>query len=97
MGHVCRVCENTLVDSSKFLDYRTVLADVQSLQHECGQIETDLRDSFNAFCFKCRRITMSVPSETTTADQVSYLRYQVDYFQKMRSAGLVVCDNADDS
>jgi hypothetical protein len=93
MGQACRVCENTLALSGNTLDYSTVIADVKALENDCAVVEVDLRDSFNAFCFKCRRITMSVPKSVTTSEQVAYLRYQVNCFQQMCAYGLVVNDN----
>jgi hypothetical protein len=93
MGHCCRVCARTLELSCAGPDYSTVVADVASLERECGTVETDLRDSFNAFCFQCRRITMSVPVGLGANMQACYLRFQVSCFQGLLAHGLVVDDN----
>lgn len=74
-------------------DFSTVLSDPASLVHECAKVEVDLRDMFNAFCFKCRRITMSVPTGATANEQICYLRFQVGVFQQLQAYGLVVDDN----
>jgi hypothetical protein len=89
-GHVCRVCAGTILYCLEHPDFSTVVADVSKLHIECGLIEEDLHDSFNAFCFVCRRITMSVPVDVTKSAQVCYLRAQVTWFQKLLSYGLVV-------
>jgi hypothetical protein len=96
MGHVCRVCEETLLAGRGCIDYSTAVADIDDIELQCTTIETDLHDSFNAFCFKCRRITMSVPVDATVNGQVCYLRSQVDHFKKLESYGLVVKEPHDD-
>jgi len=92
MGHCCRVCERTVELSNAAPDFSTVVADVASLERECGAVEVDLRDSFNAFCFQCRRITMSVPVGVGANMQACYLRSQVHCFQQLLAYGLVVDD-----
>jgi hypothetical protein len=90
IGHVCRVCVETLTIGSATPDFCTVVADVANLHGECILIEADLHDCFNAFCFTCRRITMSVPGGVTASEQVCYLRAQVNWFQQMEACGLFV-------
>lgn len=90
MAQVCRVCEQTLVIGSSCIDFSTVVADIPDLELSCVPIEEDLHDSFNAFCFKCRRITMSVPSDVGVNAQVCYLRSQVHIFKQLQSYGLVL-------
>ena len=93
MGHCCRVCARTVELSNAAPDFSTVVAGVASLERECRDVETDLRDSFNAFCFQCRRITMSVPVNLGANMQACYLRSQVTCFHDLRAHGLVVDDN----
>lgn len=90
MGHVCRICEQTLVLGSTCIDYSTSVAGIPHLEAACAQVENDLHDSFNAFCFKCRRITMSVPLGVAVNEQVCYLRSQVDCFEQLKSYELVL-------
>jgi hypothetical protein len=92
VGHVCRMCVEVLVLDTEHMAFSTVLADVPSLRVECAAVEADLHDSFNAFCFKCRRITMSVPIGDTQAEQICYLRAQVDWFHQLHACGLFVCN-----
>ena len=94
MGQVCRTCENTLVLGTDCTNFSTVLADVQSLRTECAEIETELYDSFNAFCFKCRTISMSVPREMAAGQQVCYLRSQVMLFQELQKCNLIKPKNS---
>lgn len=96
-GHVCRVCEQTLERRLECPDFSTVVADTTSLENECVEVEVDLRDSFNAFCFTCRRITMSVPTGATVNEQICYLRFQVGLFNEIKGYGLLVDDNPHDS
>jgi hypothetical protein len=93
MGQVCRTCESTLVLGAHCTDFSTVIADVQSLSDECAEIEKELYDSFNAFCFKCRTISMSVPREMTAGQQVCYLRSQVTHFQELQQCNLIKPNN----
>jgi hypothetical protein len=88
VGHVCRVCADTLERATQIPDFSTVVSDVVKLHDECEGIETDLHDSFNAFCFTCRRITMSVPGGVTHSEQVCYLRAQVNWFKQLRACGM---------
>jgi hypothetical protein len=90
MGHVCRVCEKTLLCGEQCIDFSTVVADIADLHTSCASIEEDLHDSFNAFCFKCRRITMSVPAGVTVNEQVCYLRSQVVCLEQLRSYDLII-------
>jgi hypothetical protein len=88
-GHVCRSCAGTLTcETNTSPTFSIVVADVKKLQRECLQVETDLFDSFNAFCFKCRSITMSVP-DVEQEEQICYLRMQVNLFQQLLACGLV--------
>jgi hypothetical protein len=92
VGHVCRVCADTLQRGTDTPDFSTVVSDVMKLHDECEEIEADLHDSFNAFCFTCRRITMSVPGEVTHSEQVCYLRAQVNWFKQLCACGLSMND-----
>lgn len=86
----CRVCAGTferMVD-----DYSMAAVNPTELKIKCEQIEIDLFDSFNAFCWTCRRISMSVPAETTSNAQLCYLRGQVIYFDKLAAYGLLSGD-----
>ena len=95
MVHVCRVCEETLEKSSTV--FSTVVVDLTLLKTEVEQMESDLLDSFNAFCFTCRRISMSVPFGETANAQACYLRSQIQCFRMLQAYGLVVGDNRLDS
>jgi tryptophanyl-tRNA synthetase len=90
MGHVCRICERTIEKAHDFIDFSTVLVDLNALQKKCLEVELDLRDSFNAFCFTCRQITMSVPAGTGVNEQMCYLQSQVNCFQQLKAYHLVV-------
>lgn len=89
MTHVCRICEKTLQRARPLLDFSTALADIVDLDTRCVEIEMDLYDSFNAFCFKCRNITMSVPGGVSVNEQVCYLRSQIICFEALCSHGLI--------
>ena len=91
MVHGCRVCEKTLENCST--DFSTVVVDTALLKTEVEQIESVLIDSFNAFCFKCRRISMSVPVDESANAQACYLRSQIQCFRMLQYYGLVVDDN----
>ena len=91
MVHVCRVCEETFENCST--GFSSVLVDIVSLKKEVDQMESDLLDSFNAFCFTCRRVTMSVPIDESAEVQVCYLRSQIECFRLLQAYGLVVGDN----
>ena len=91
MVHGCRVCEGTLEKCST--DFSTVVVDVAVLKTEVKQMESDLLDSFNAFCFTCRRISMSVPVDESANAQACYLRSQIQCFRMLQTYGLVVGDN----
>jgi hypothetical protein len=95
-AHGCRVCERTLEECKDNMNFSTIVADIAILEGECAAIEIDLRDSFNAFCFTCRRITMSVPKGVSCTEQACYLRSQVHCFQQLCAYGLVVDDNPHD-
>ena len=97
MVQVCRVCEKTLVLGKDCIDFSTAVADIGNLATQCVELETDLHDAFNAFCFKCRNITMSVPGGCSTNQQVCYLRSQVNHFESMKSLQLVVHSKRDNS
>ena len=84
----CRVCEQTLVLGKECLDYSTVVANIVDLETQCAELEIDVLDSLNAYCFKCRHITMSVPAGSTN-QQICYLRSQVDYFASIKSLQLL--------
>ena len=84
----CRICEKTLELGADCTEFSTVVADVKRLLDECADIEMDLYDSFNAFCFTCRNISMSVPIGTP-GEQVCYLRSQVMYFQALQTCKLI--------
>jgi hypothetical protein len=86
----CRVCERTIDVGRECMDFSTVMADISSLEGSCAKVEVDLHDSFNAFCFKCHRITMSVPRSVSVNEQVCYLRSQVHCFEELQSYGLVL-------
>ena len=90
MGHACRVCEKTFARSRDAPTYCNVLVDVAALVRECVEVELDLRDSFNACCFTCRHISMSVPSGVSVDAQLCYLKSQVICFGMLKSYGLVV-------
>jgi len=89
MGHVCRVCEKSFKKVRQEPSYASVLVCVEQLETECVDLELDLRDSFNAFCFKCKHISMSVPRGLSAIEQICYLRSQVDCFQQMKNFNLV--------
>ena len=91
MVHGCRVCEGTLEKCS--MDFSTVVVDVAVLKTEVKQMESDLLDSFNAFCFTCRCISMSVPVDESANAQACYLRSQIQCFRELQAYGLVVEDN----
>ena len=88
MAQGCRICEKTLALGAECTEFSTVVADVNRLLGECAEIEMDLYDSFNAFCFTCRNISMSVPVGTP-GEQVCYLRSQVTYFQALQTCRLI--------
>ena len=90
MGHVCRVCEKTFEKSRTTPTFCNVLVGITDLEDACVKIELELRDSFNAFCFKCRHISMSVPGGCSADAQLCYLPSQVTFFQQMKSFGLVI-------
>jgi hypothetical protein len=90
MLHGCRVCEETLERSST--DFSTVVVDLVLLKTECEEMEMDLWDSFNAFCFTCRCISMSVPVGVSHNGQACYLRSQIQCFRQLQAYGLVVGD-----
>lgn len=93
IGHICRVCAGTLAHGANNPDFSTVVSDIVRLHDECEEVEANLCDSFNAFCFTCRRITMSVPGEVTPSEQVCYLRAQVNWFNQLRMCGLFAPDH----
>jgi hypothetical protein len=90
MVHTCRVCAQSVERGLQCTEFSTVIADIHSLEASCAKIEIDLHDSFNAFCFECRRITMSVPLGGSVCQQVCYLRSQVCCFEQLKSYGLVL-------
>jgi hypothetical protein len=96
MGHVCRICEQSLELSRKTPVFSTVLVNIDELEQECMNLEGDLHDSFNAFCFTCRRITMSVPIYKSCSEQVCYLRSQVRCFEELKRYGLLVDEFVED-
>ena len=95
MVHGCRVCLGTLERCTT--DFSTALVDMTLLKTEVEKMESDLLDSFNAFCFTCRRISMSVPVEEAANAQACYLRSQIQCFRMLQAYGLVVGDNRLDS
>jgi hypothetical protein len=90
MAHVCRVCEQTFANSRKTPTFCTALLDIKELEKQCVEVELNLRDSFNAFCFTCRHISMSVPTCVSTDEQICYLQSQVQCFQQLKAYGLVI-------
>ena len=90
---MCRVCEETFLKGHKTSTFCRVLVDITALEKECVEIEMDLKDSFNAFCFKCRKISMSVPSGLDVDEQLCYLRSQVQCFHQLQAYGLVLDEN----
>ena len=89
----CRVCAGTFAKTA--IDYSVVLVDPTELKEKCEQIELDLYDNFNAFCFLCRRITMSVPANCSANVQICYLRGQVLCFDRIVSYGLLTGNPAE--
>jgi hypothetical protein len=88
MGHVCRVCHKTFSKSRENPTFCSILVDIKRLETECVEIEMDLHDSFNSFCFVCRHISMSVP-DASTDEQICYLQSQVGCFKQLSYFGLV--------
>ena len=93
MRHLCRVCEATFSKGRETPSFCKVLLDIDALEKQCVEIELDLKDSFNAFCFKCRRISMSVPSGVDIDAQLCYLCSQVQCFHQLQVYGLVLDEN----
>jgi len=89
MVNVCRVCERTFEKSREAPTFCNVLVGITALEKACVNIELELRDSFNSFCFKCRHISMSVPEGGSADAQLCYLQSQVTCFENMKSFGLV--------
>jgi hypothetical protein len=89
-GHVCRICEQTFSKGHQTVTFCKVLVDLKALEKQCVEIELNLRDSFNAFCFKCRHISMSVPSGVDVDAQLCYLRSQVECFNQLQAYGLIL-------
>ena len=90
MGHTCRVCAKTFSNGRAAPTSCNVLVDVTALERECVEIELELRDSFNAFCFTCRHISMSVPTGESVDAQLCYLRSQVMCFEQLKRYGLII-------
>jgi hypothetical protein len=89
LRHCCRFCEKTL--ERVVPDYSTVCAAVTEI--ECAAVELRLHDSYNAFCFECNRISLSVPVAAGPQEQLRYLRFQLDTLKKLYSYGLIVEDD----
>ena len=97
MVQACRVCEDVFNKTRDSPTYCTVLLDITELQRKCVQLELDLKDSCNAFCFKCRHISMSVPKGVSTDEQVCYLQSQVKCFNLLESYNLFIQEEWVDS
>jgi hypothetical protein len=89
-GQVCRVCENTFKKSRETPSYCTALLNSIHLERQCVELELDLKDSFTAFCFKCRHISMSVPKGASVDEQMCYIQSQVQCFHLLESYKLVI-------
>ena len=89
MGHVCCVCEKTFEKNRDVPTFCNVLLGITALEEACVRIELELRDSFNAYCFECRHISMSVPRGGSADAQICYLQSQDTCFEQMESFGLV--------
>jgi hypothetical protein len=92
---ICHVCAQTIEYCRASPSYSTTAADIDLTELGCIDVERYLRDSFNAFCFTCRRITMSVPggSGVSANDQLCYLRSQVRCFHQLVKYDLVDDEN----
>ena len=92
---ICHVCAHTIQRCREIPTYSTTVVDIDLTELGCNDVERYLRDSFNAFCFTCRRITMSVPGGigVSANEQLGYLRSQVDCFNKLVEYDLVIDEN----